>query len=107
MFKDAVDRIVSKLDRKKYDGIYAIPRGGWILGVFLSHKLKLNMISKVRTQGILIVDDICDTGETLLQFPNNDKVTLVVKDKGLETIPKVIYDIKVSDDTWVDFFWEV
>ena len=68
-----IERLVEVLSFKiqSYYGedinsIYGCPRGGLIPAVMLSHKLGLPLIideSKI-TEWTLIVDDICDTGET-------------------------------------------
>ena len=49
MFVTSVNKLVRliKSSNKKYDAIYAIPRGGLILGVFLSHRLELPLLNKL------------------------------------------------------------
>jgi hypoxanthine phosphoribosyltransferase len=96
---------ILNLRRKEFDNIYAIPRGGYMLAIPLSHKLNMPLVNKPSSR-TLIVDDILDTGKTLKKYPNNKKVVLIVKPKGLHKIPNVIYDIKVKDEEWVSFWWE-
>lgn len=50
---------------RPFTGIYAIPRGGLILGVALSHALELPMIMGGVDKHVLVVDDIADKGHTL------------------------------------------
>ena len=95
-----------KSRNKKYRNIYAIPRGGLVLGVYLSHELNLPLARDTIMEDTLIVDDICDTGETMKLFAYNDKVTLVGKPKGLNKMSNIIYDVEVDDNTWVHFPWE-
>lgn len=48
--------------------IVAVPRGGWIPAVMLSHRLNIPVQAlgaSVTSSKVLVVDDICDTGMTL------------------------------------------
>jgi len=111
MFKSTINRLVKKILQSniKYEAIYAIPRGGLILGVYLSHILKLPMLSgrSLIKKNTLIVDDICDTGLTLSKFKNNNKVVIVTKSAGLDTCPDLMYAYGVANHIWVRFPWEV
>jgi hypoxanthine phosphoribosyltransferase len=74
-------RETEKLLNTKFVGIYAIPRGGLIPGVYLSHLLGLPLIwnkNKI-TKKILVVDEICDSGKTFSQFDNGFTVCLHYK----------------------------
>ena len=44
--------------------IYGLQRGGLIPAVMLSHKLGIPMTQDIKKPNLLIVDDICDSGET-------------------------------------------
>jgi len=91
--------------KRKYEEIYAIPRGGLILGVYLSHYLNIPMVTNVKGPNTLIVDDICDTGKTLQKY-KQDKVVLIGKPKGIKKVKKIFTAYMVLDDTWVVFPWE-
>lgn len=110
MFMSGLDRLVKKIlqSKRKYEDIYAIPRGGLVLGVFLSHKLKLPMTSNIKSN-TLIIDDICDTGLTLSgdRYKDNDKFVLVTKSAGIDNVPDVQYAYGVANHIWVRFHWEV
>lgn len=107
MFVEAISVITEKLKNKRYNGVYAVPRGGYILAVVLSHKFGIPLCDKY-TKDTLIVDDICDTGDTLKDILyKNDKVVLVAKTRGIKAINDLIYVLKVEDTTWVKFWWEV
>ena len=49
----------------KYKNIYGLQRGGLIPAVMLSHELGIPMAKGDIGPDTLIVDDICDSGETL------------------------------------------
>ena len=99
----------------KYKGIYAIPRGGLILAVLLSHKLNIPMITDFSKSnaGILFADDILDTGKTASAFLKErldsgrqaDIAVLVLNDKCL--IKPAYYGAKNRQNIWIQFPWEV
>ena len=65
-FDSMAKALAYKLQDGGFDSIYAIPRGGLVLGVRLSHLLNLPLVRWVEMNpNTLVVDDISDTGETL------------------------------------------
>ena len=65
----------------KFRHIYGIPRGGLVIAVRLSHLLKIPLIEEVTEDGsTLIVDDVSDTGKTLLGWDQFGTATLYRKD---------------------------
>ena len=66
-FDKSVEEIADKCRFKQFSGIYGVPRGGLCLAVALSHKLKIELISKPKKNS-LIVDDVYETGLTLTTF---------------------------------------
>ena len=105
---------INQLDKKPFY-IYGIPRGGTIPGVWLSHKTGIDyyqlnsaQISKTADLShILIVDDICDSGETIKKlkenFPKCQTATLYYKETAIDK-PN-IYGETVGEE-WVVFPWE-
>lgn len=115
-YGDLIDALIQKVShaQKKYDGIIGISRGGLPIAVSLSHGLKLPISQIIRaasydedneqgelqiftqlpedldtTKKWLIVDDICDTGQTLSKlkemFPASDTCVLVAKSNQAHT----------------------
>ena len=87
--------------------IYAIPRGGYPIGVHLSHHLRLplvNNIAGLRKEELLIVDDIADTGITLEKLAGMCKATATIYYKERSTVKPTFYVIKT--DKWIVFPWE-
>ena len=104
-FNNAVEEIVHEFKHSNYKNIYGVPRGGLILATVLSHKLGLPMTDKIGDETI-IVDDICDTGKTLINF-RNLKIVLVAKDLGRHRVDNnLFYFLGVDDNIWVNFWWE-
>lgn len=117
---DAVEWYVSFIVQRinaeniSFSGVYGLPRGGLVFATMLSYRLNIPMLS-APADNCLIVDDICDSGESLCHYINNTSGT----DRHNYTIStmyinsactlsqhiKYHYDIK-SDDTWVVFPWE-
>ena len=72
-FVDYTADILSKSDID-VPGIYGLPRGGLIFAVMLSHRLNKPMLISP-CEGCLIVDDICDSGESLIHYTKNTSST--------------------------------
>ena len=107
LFKISLRRIRNEIKKinLQFDNIYAIPRGGYMLALFLSHIFDKPIVTEP-TENSLVVDDICDTGETLLKYTDYSKVVLIGKPKGLDKVDKIICPMIVDNNIWVEFFWE-
>lgn len=112
-FSVMIDSIIQKIKSLDFDYVYGIPKGGLPLAVVLANTFNKDLISEhtyklmTDTSKVLIVDDICDTGETLSKYESVlPFVTLVAKFKGKDLIENLIYEKLVSDDTWVIYPWE-
>ena len=88
----------------KFDGIYALPRGGLCLGVKLSYMTKLPLVtdaSKI-TKNTLVVDDCTDTGATLSKFKDN--ITLVMFHKPTSCFKPTLFFQETEKQ--INFCWE-
>lgn len=96
-------------------GVYGLPRGGLVMAVMLSHKLNVPMLMSP-AEGCIIIDDICDSGESLLHYVKNTSgipaeykaykiATMYYKENELGIIPD-FWD-KRKDDKWIVFPWEM
>lgn len=132
-----IDKFVDNVEiHKSIDFIVALHRGGLALGAMLSHKYNLPLItlhcssshkkvpydikavkSAVANAGsILIVDDISDTGKTLIKTVDGittnseidmfDCFILTYAVKVSTTYTPDYYKLVVPDTTWVVFPWE-
>ncbi len=88
---------------KTYTGIYAIPRGGLVLGVRLSHELDIPMVMGGVTDKTLVVDEICDTGRALRPFLDRCNTLTIFKHQDCPVTPT--YWLR-SNINWVVFPWE-
>lgn len=94
------------------NAVYGLPRGGLVLAVMLSHRLNIPLLL-APAKGCLIVDDICDSGESLLHYrknssgeENNDYtiITMFYKENSLGITPD--HWMRKKHDNWIVFPWE-
>jgi len=81
-YLELVEKLGKILEGKKFDFIVAVKRGGWLIGVILSHKLRVPLVDVDdseslggeygcwkyvlgRKKRLLVVDDVSDSGNTL------------------------------------------
>jgi hypoxanthine phosphoribosyltransferase len=104
----ATDELAKKIKESNLDIDYiaGLPRGGLIPAVLLSHKLNIPLYTHHGDPSgfkILIVDDICDTGETLSIFKEYSKVVIHNKLSALVQ-PDFYYEL--VDKEWIVYPWE-
>ena len=103
-FDKSVEHIANRCKNLEFSGIYGVPRGGLCLAVALSHKLKINLITKP-IKNSLIVDDVYETGFTLNTFRDIEGVMFFVLFSKIEpTWWNTVYISKTKD--WIAFPWE-
>ena len=103
-FDKSVEEIANKCKFLEFSGIYGVPRGGLCLAVALSHKLKINLISKPIKKS-LIVDDVFETGITLKHFKDIEEATFFVLFSKIEpTWWNTVHISKKKE--WIVFPWE-
>jgi uncharacterized protein len=113
-----VNRLCHKIKKSnyKFNNIFGLQRGGLIPAVMLSHKLGIPMVKGDIGPDTLIVDDICDSGETLHEFVKNHQTlysfpfnlkTAVLHHKPHTTCFKpTIYAEEWNYDDWIVYPWE-
>ena len=96
-----------KNTNKDFKGVYGIPRGGLILAVMLSHKLDLPLImSKDELdESSIIIDDIADTGKTLLDFTEYESYVVTIHEHE-QSLIKPDYSVLDKGDKWIVYPWE-
>ena len=82
--------------------ITGIERGGLIPAVMISHKLNIPYVTKIN-KDTLVVDDICDSGETLKNMVAGYTATLHYK-KTASFTPD-FYSKEVGEE-WIVYPWE-
>ena len=103
-FDKSVEEIAHKCRFNEFSGIYGVPRGGLCLAVALSHKLKIDLISKP-IKNSLIVDDVYETGLTLTTFKDIEGAMFFVLFSKIK--PTWWNTVFISDKSkWIVFPWE-
>ena len=82
--------------------ITGVERGGLIPAVMISHKLNIPYVVKINKH-TLVVDDICDTGETLKNIVSGYTATLHYKPTAVFTPD--FYAKEVGSE-WLVYPWE-
>jgi len=89
--------------------IYGLQRGGLIPTVMLSHKLGIPMTINSISKTTLIVDDICDSGETFRElfkiYPKSKFACLHFKPHTSHFNPDFSAN-KFFSDYWLVYPWE-
>jgi len=88
--------------------IMGLPRGGMIPAVMLSHKLNVPFFGAgmILNKNVLVVDDICDTGETLNRLKQSGCLTASIHFKSTSIVrPDFWYGI-VGEEDWIVYPWE-
>lgn len=108
-----VDSVVARYSVPDvFPGVYGLPRGGLVLAVMISHRLHIPMLMSP-VPGCLIVDDICDTGESLLHYVKDSSgtgeqryliTTMFYKENELGIEPDMWQFSKGNN--WIVFPWE-
>ena len=114
---EEVEQFIDKLEEQVkpiegIQGVYGLPRGGLVLAVMVSHRLDIPLLMSP-SHNCIIVDDICDSGESLIHYVNNTSgenrgsnyiATLYYKSNELNIVPD-LYIWEKGDD-WIVFPWE-
>ena len=98
-------KLCAQIRASEYTSIYGIRRGGLIPAVLLSHKLNLPLIDFVSDNRVLIVDDIADSGRTLLQYKDSNDIAVLFCRNTSSFVPRYIGKTITHSD-WLIFPWE-
>ena len=87
-----------KASGKKYTAVYGIPRGGYYPAIQLSNILGIPVVTSP-IGGVLVVDDIMDSGATLTPY-TQDKAVVYCKDIAKALGQRIIF--AEPFDEWLD-----
>jgi hypoxanthine phosphoribosyltransferase len=99
-----VDELCSTISKSgaEIKSITGIERGGLIPAVMISHKLNIPYVTKINKY-TLVVDDICDTGETLKKTVAGFTATLHYKKTAIFTPDFYSKEVGIE---WIVYPWE-
>jgi hypoxanthine phosphoribosyltransferase len=112
-FHDDILKLAQLIPKDKYNLMIGIPRGGYIVAIYLSHYFNLswmdltsfNQFKKYSDRSnVLIIDDIADTGITLEKFKEFDCATLYYKPRSVVKPTYYVEEFKNSD--WLVYPFE-
>tara|TARA_Y100000592_G_scaffold81630_1_gene129478 strand:- start:71 stop:463 length:393 start_codon:yes stop_codon:yes gene_type:complete len=83
--------------------VHGLKRGGYIPAVMISHQLKMPY-SEVVLKDTLVIDDICDSGETLDKAPGLYHAVLHYKPHTSMFTPNLF--AREIGDEWLVYPWE-
>ena len=96
----------------KFDAIYGIPRGGLIPATILSHRLELPLLMGdpmiiCKDKTVLVVDDINDTGTTLIPYCGCENLqSVVLYERAESDVRSDFVGETVHHNGWIVFPWE-
>ena len=109
--EDWTDRLVNHITSNKlhFSGIYGIPRGGLIPALLLSYRTGLPMLL-APAKDCIIIDDIADSGKTLLHYTLNDtqfnKYFIATIYYSKRSMVKPNFYTREKTEKWIEFPWE-
>ena len=105
-----VDKLCEKIitELPNIDSVFGLKRGGLIPAVMLSHLLNIPFTYEI-SKNTLIVDDICDSGETFIKLyekhPDAIYSCLHFKPHTSRFFPK-LKAMELNSDDWIVYPWE-
>jgi hypoxanthine phosphoribosyltransferase len=103
IFRDNINEFSS------IEGFYGIPRGGTIIAMMLSYRfpeLQLHLTLNNLSPDTLVIDDICDTGQTLSVFAKHDYKTAVIFLKPHAKMEPTYWAALADNDRYYEFPYE-
>lgn len=116
--ENTVNKLCFQLSRSEryIENICGIQRGGLIPAVMISHKLGIPMVKTPSSPDTLVIDDICDTGETLkniferyqteYSFPFHLQTASLFYKPHTSIFKPTFYAVKFESDDWLVYPWE-
>tara|TARA_Y100000766_G_C18787620_1_gene546519 strand:- start:608 stop:1000 length:393 start_codon:yes stop_codon:yes gene_type:complete len=101
----SVDELCVKIQESllPINSIHGLARGGYIPAVMISHKLNIPYSTTV-LRDTLVIDDICDSGETLTKAPGLYHAVLHYKPHTSVIEPTLWAGL--MGDEWIVYPWE-
>ena len=112
--EEAVERLATNIiaSKKEIVNVVGLPRGGLIPAVMLSHKLNVPFISEDDEADTgegytLVVDDICDSGNTLQEYQDyEDILTVTLHHKTSACVEPSFWWRLAPENEWIVYPWE-
>jgi hypoxanthine phosphoribosyltransferase len=124
-YEELINKIVQdvKKDNITFDAIVTFPRGGFVVAASLAHRFNISTIytyNEYLSKGMnlkgndkhwLVIDDISDTGNTLMQWNKNEgylrhSSIITLHYKPQTKVKPRYYGEEVPNNVWVVYCWE-
>jgi hypothetical protein len=107
----AIDFLAYLLRNESINLITGLPRGGLIPAVMLSHKMNIKYININKTKRkqfntIALVDDICDSGNTIKGYNEMGFITICIDKKHSSVVSPNYFSYIAPDDKYIVYPWE-
>lgn len=103
------ENIRNKVVSKEITGVFGLPRGGLVPAVMLSHRLNVPLLL-APCEGCVVVDDIADSGTSLLHYKEKGYKIAVIWYKPKSSVKPDFYVFKdrrgKMGGKWIVFPWE-
>ena len=101
----SIDELCIKIQESllPINSVHGLARGGYIPAVMISHKLNIPYSTTI-LRDTLVIDDICDSGETLDKSPGLYHAVLHYKPHTSCVAPTIW--AKEMGDEWIVYPWE-
>lgn len=109
--EEYLKKVKQQYEGQRITGVYGIPRGGLIFAVILSHMMNIPLLL-APVEDCIIIDDICDSGESLVHYYKNTSgnkknkyhiTTMYYKENNLV---KPEFYLKEKENKWIVYPWE-
>jgi hypoxanthine phosphoribosyltransferase len=109
-YRALVTAMAAKINNLGYTTLYGVPRGGLILALELSYLLKgVRVIidaAEVIKDGTLIIDDITDTGKTLIEMQEMGFKIATMYYKRQSKVKPLFFMKEADNGVYVEFPYE-
>lgn len=106
-----IEKVVEDLNAKniKPTGVYGLPRGGLMFAIMLSYRMDIPLLLNA-SKGCVIIDDIADSGRTLMHFTENDtqfnKYYITTMYYHERSMVKPDFYLHLKKGRWIEFPYE-
>lgn len=105
-FDTDIAYLAEQLKDRTFEAIFGMPRGGLVVAVALSHRLKLPLVQRCgHGNRILWVDDIADSGRTIAHADVRRHCVAVLIQR-VSCVGEVLHARMEFSSDWIVFPWE-
>jgi len=109
-FNESIQRLAEIIrmdDRKnRYLCLYPIPRGGIPVAMALSKALNIPLTDDPMSAGVLIVDDVVDTGNTIRPYLEGGAYVAALHVKSGTSVFPIYHSEYFDQGEWIEYWWE-